>query len=226
MAEKSETTQCGTFLHIVGEEAINVYNTFQFTAEEVNKIDELKNKFKEYCEPRKNLPYIRHMFFTRAQGTGETIDAYVTDLKHKAKDCEFGDLTDSLIRDRIECGIKDDNVCARLLREEDLTLQKAIDTCRANEITSNQMKMLVEEVDENKISSVRNIKKRGKTVQSEQHTMECQHKAHTKCSRCGYQHEFKKCPAYGQMCKACNKRNHFAKMCKTQVSTKKKKYRQ
>ncbi len=168
VAEKSETVQCATFLHIAGEEAIKVYNTFQFTAEEVNKIDELKKKFKEYCEPRKNLPYIRHMFFMRAQGTGETIDAYVTDLKHKAKDCEFADLTDSLIRDRIVCGIKDDNVRARLLREADLTLEKAIDTCRANEITSNQMKMLVEEVDVNKISSVRNIKKRGKTLQSEQ----------------------------------------------------------
>ncbi len=81
---------------------------------------------------------------------------------------EFADLTDSLIRDRIVCGIKDNNVRARLLHEADLTLEKAIDTCRANEITSNQMKMLVEEVDVNKISSVRNIKKRGKTLQSEQ----------------------------------------------------------
>lgn len=122
VAEKSENVQCATSLHIAGEEAIKVYNTFQFTAE-VNKIDEVKKKFKEYYEPRKNLPYIRHMFFTRAQGTGETIEAYVTDLKHKAKDCESGYLTDSLIRDRIVCGIKDHNVHARLLREADLTLE-------------------------------------------------------------------------------------------------------
>jgi hypothetical protein len=66
----------------------------------------------------------------RSQSSEETIDSYVTDLKHKAKDCEFGDLTDSLIRDRIVCGIRDDNVRARLLREADLTLEKAIDTCR------------------------------------------------------------------------------------------------
>lgn len=36
-----------------------------------------------------------------------------------------------------------------------------IDTCRANEITSNQMKMLVELVDVNKISSDKYTKKRG-----------------------------------------------------------------
>ncbi len=93
---------------------------------------------------------------------------HTSQILNTKRKTEFADLTDSLIRDRIVCGIKDNNVRARLLREADLTLEKAIDTCRANEITSNQMKMLVEEVDVNKISSVRNIKKRGKTLQSEQ----------------------------------------------------------
>ncbi len=47
-------------------------------------------------------------FFTRAQGPNETIDAYVTDLKNKAKDCEFGRLTEDLIKDRIVCGVNND----------------------------------------------------------------------------------------------------------------------
>lgn len=42
------------------------------------------------------------------QGKSESIDAYVTDLKNKAKDCEFGQLTDLLIRDRIVCGVIND----------------------------------------------------------------------------------------------------------------------
>ncbi len=49
------------------------------------------------------------MFFTRAQKQSEIIDAYVTELKHKAKDCEFRQMHDSLIRDRIVCGIHDDD---------------------------------------------------------------------------------------------------------------------
>lgn len=48
VSEKSETVQCATFLHIAGEEAIKVYNTFQFTEGEMNKIAALKRKFKEY----------------------------------------------------------------------------------------------------------------------------------------------------------------------------------
>ena len=31
------------------------------------------------------------------------------------------------------------------------------------------------------------------------------------CGKCGY--EPRKCPAFGKICKNCNKRNHFAKKC-------------
>lgn len=155
VAEKSETVQCATFLHMAGEEAIKVGNTFEFSEEERNKIQVLKDKFKNYCEPRKNLPYIRHVFFTRSQGPAETIDMYVTDLKSKAKDCEFGDLHDSLIRDRIVCGVREDQLKGRLLRETDLTLKKAIDICRASEITSSQMKALNDEVNVHKVESIK-----------------------------------------------------------------------
>lgn len=86
IAEKSKEIQCATFLHVAGEEAIKVFNTLHFDEEEKNDIDVLKEKFRTYCEPRKNLPYIRHMFFARAQGQSETFDAYVTDLKDKARD--------------------------------------------------------------------------------------------------------------------------------------------
>lgn len=155
VAEKTEKVQCATFLHIAGEEAIKVFNTFVFRDGEQDKIEVLKEKFQDYCEPRKNLPYIRHRFFTRAQGPTETIDAYVTDLKNKAKNCEFEQLHDSLIRDRIVCGIRDDRVRSRLLGEADLTLEKAIDVCRASEITSSQVKVLNEEIEVHKIKTVK-----------------------------------------------------------------------
>ena len=204
----------------VKTEAIKVCNTFVLSDAEKDKIKALKEKVKDNCEPRKNLPYTRHMFFTKAQGPTETIDAYVTELKSKAKDCEFGLLHDSLIRDRIVCGIRDDSVRRRLLREADLTLEKAIDVCRANEITSSQVKMLNEEVEVHKIRPVNTAKteraEKGRTKpasQDEQKGFDC--------NRCGYKHEYKKCPAFGQTCKSCQKKNHFAKMCKAQGHTRK-----
>ncbi len=121
--------QVATFLHIAGVEARRVYNTFVIDDGDKDSIDVLQTKFKDYCEPRKNVTYTRHIFFTRNQSPYEPIDSYVTDLKNKAKPCEFGDLMDGLIRDRIVCGISNEPCRARLLRETNLTLVKAIDIC-------------------------------------------------------------------------------------------------
>lgn len=49
----------------------------------------------------------------------------------------------------------------RLLREADLTLDKAIDVCRASEITSSQAKVFNEEVEVHEIKTVKNANKDG-----------------------------------------------------------------
>ena len=36
-----------------------------------------------------------------------------------------------------------------------------------------------------------------------------------KCSKCGRDHPSKQCPAYGKVCHACRKLNHFAKCCRS-----------
>ena len=57
-----------------------------------------------------------------------------------AATCELESL--HLIRDRIVCGIKAQTLKERMLRENDLTLQKAIDICRAAETSRDQLKLL------------------------------------------------------------------------------------
>ena len=116
----------------------------------------MKTKFKEYCEPRKNLTCIRHVFFTRNQGQHESIDSYVTDLKTKPR--EFEHLSDGLIRDRIVCGIQNEGCRVRLLREAELTLIKAIDICRAQEVSSQQLKSL-KSTDEHSVHAIKQVRK-------------------------------------------------------------------
>ena len=57
----------------------------------------------------------------------------MTDLRNKASRCEFAELKDGLIRDRIVCGVNNDTVRARLLRESELCLETCINICRAPE---------------------------------------------------------------------------------------------
>ena len=61
------------------------------------------------------------------QHAGKSFDQYLTNLQTKAKSCEFHNLKDGLIRDKIVCGIVCDKTRSRLLRETDMILQKAIE---------------------------------------------------------------------------------------------------
>ena len=122
---KSNETKSAILLHVAGPEALEIYNTFAWGADADKK--KIMEKFAAYCTPRKNVTWDRHVFNSRTQQPGETIDQYVTDLRSKAKPCEFGTLTDSLIRDRIVCGVLSDQTRSRLLKKADLTLDGAID---------------------------------------------------------------------------------------------------
>ena len=162
--EKNAKTKASVFLHVVGEEALEVYNNFQFTEEaDKMKLDKILEKFEAYCIPKTNVTFERHRFFTCVQKTEETIDQYVTELRNRSKTCEFGGLTDSLIKDRLVCGIPDNSVRERLLREQDLNLEKAIRMCRAAETVKTQAKELFSEscnVDAVKRDAHRAFKKR------------------------------------------------------------------
>ena len=108
---------------------LEIFNTFGPSDEAKVKIDVVIKKFVEYCTLKKNVTYGRHMFNTRAQGATEGIDAYVTELRKLARNCEFGELHDSIIRDRIVSGIRNNEVRKRLLREKDLNLERAVEMC-------------------------------------------------------------------------------------------------
>ena len=137
---KDEETQCAVLLHTIGEEALQVYDTFTF-AESENKIDPVVEKLDAYCSPKKNVTYEHYLFFSCSQN-GRPIDVFVTDLRTKVKTCEFGTLHNSLIRDRIVCGIDNKNVRQRLLHNNELTLEAAINDIRAAETSKTRTEAL------------------------------------------------------------------------------------
>lgn len=85
IAEKDDSIKSSKFFHVIGPECLEIYNTFTWAADgDENKLEKNMEKFADYCNPRKNLTYERHIFNTRNQQPRENIDAYVTDFKHKA----------------------------------------------------------------------------------------------------------------------------------------------
>ena len=80
MARAPKQKAC-IFLHVVGEEALQVYNNFKFEEDKEYDLPTIVQKFETYCTPKKNTTYERHKFFTRNQKSDETIDQYVTELR-------------------------------------------------------------------------------------------------------------------------------------------------
>ena len=57
------------------------------------------------------------MFFSRDQEANEKSDAYLASLRRVAPSCEFAQLEEELIKDRIALGTKDGGVQAHMLTD-------------------------------------------------------------------------------------------------------------
>ena len=187
--DKGKDVQSMTLLHVIGPEAIEIYNTFEWSDNECQQCDKQKNihtvdcllrKFEQYCIPKKNVTIERHVFFLRSQSEGEAFDSFLNDVKLKARTCEFDKLKDSLIKDRIVGGIRNEAARARLLREPDLNLSKAENICRAAETTEKQLKLMSEECGIQAVASKTDLSNRVDRL----------------CNYCGKHHLPRKCPAY------------------------------
>ena len=207
--KKNKVTQAAILLHTCGPEGVDIYGTFVFSeGEDKDDIEIILKKFRDYCEPRKNIVYERYKFWSRNQQDSESVDQWATDLKRKASHCEFGSQSNDMIRDKVVFGIQNQGVKERLLREADLTLEKALDICRTSETTKQQISAM--QTTKPAEDEVYRIEKSKFQPSRQQHSS-----ASIQCDYCGTKHQPRQCPAYGKTCNRCSKRNHFSSVCKS-----------
>ena len=146
-----------------------------------------------------------------------SVDRFITELRQKSKDCEYGRNEDDMIRDKLVFSINDIRPKERLLRDIELTLRTAMDTCRSAELAKSQMKAMqtLQVVQDTAVDALR--KATGKTRTGSWNKSKTSSKGHvttTICHKCGNKHEPRQCPAYGAVCHTCGKNNHFSKVCR------------
>ena len=98
------------------------------------------------------------------------------------------------------CGVSNKKLQERLLREPELTLDRPIRICKADE-------------DTRKLDLNKKNKRQYKKFNPGNSNPNIKPKA--KCQYCGKFHEVCQCPAYGKKCLSCGKLNHFASVCLT-----------
>ena len=216
--EKSDKVKTSILLSCIGPKGREIYETFQFATEgDRFKLDTVLEKFTAYCNPRKNITIIRHKFFTYKQQEGQSFNDYIIELKKRSSECEFGNLQDSLVKDMIVCGVIDNSLRERLLRDADLTLDKAIASGHAAEETrlhAKELNSFQNNVEVNKVSRKQGYDVRKKTTSNK---FDKQSKRSwdviKRCKFCNSTHNRGQCPAYGKKCRACKQLNHFQMCC-------------
>lgn len=194
LTSQSKEYQKAVFLCTIGQSALDIHNSFHFNDDEDRaNVDTIISKFDEHFTGEINETYERFQFNRRAQQSGESFECYLTALRNLAKSCNFCKcMSESLIRDQVVLGIRDDNARKRLLQERKLDLKQCIDICRSTESANAQLGEISESFAS--VHKVENTK--GKPWKPRQKSKPVKE---NKCKFCLTTHAFRKelCPAWG-----------------------------
>lgn len=123
-------------LRDAGKEAVQVYYP-AMNKRKTLKYEPVIKQFAIYTTPLKNIIVERFIFNNKKQQESEPFNAFVTGLKKLIKSCEFGDQSNSVVRDTIVLEVTDINLLERMLREIDLSLSKAISIGKSSGINQD-----------------------------------------------------------------------------------------
>jgi hypothetical protein len=167
------------------------------------------------CTPASNEVIERYQIWHLSPGATESIDAFASALRAKAKTCYFGDQEAKLIRDRIVFTCPDKRTKEALIRADKLDLDGAIRICRAAETARDSMR----ELGESSLASSTGAASVAVVAASSQsslhgHPHDSRQRdrrapasmQHGACGNCGGTHEPRQCPAYGKECSKCHKK--------------------
>ena len=219
LEEKPAATQRAVFLHCIGPDARAKFKGFMLSDDERKDLTKIKKAFEDYCTPASNEVIERYQFWHLSPGATESIDAFVSTLRSKAKACNFGDQEAKLIRDRIVFTCPDKRTKEALIRADKLDLDGAIRICRAAETARDSMR----ELGASSSSSTSAVSVAAVTTSSSAHGHSHDSRQRDRrpplsqrgaCGNCGGNHEPRQCPAFGKECSKCRKKNHYARCCR------------
>lgn len=176
LSTKSSEVRAAVVLNLVGQDAMDVFDSLGLTNEQKKDYDEVLKAFDDFCKPKKNELYERYVFNKRDQKEGESFDTYLMDLRCLVRTCGYGVNEETMLRDRIVFGIFDDKLRKKLLETQNLTYANTVEKCRADEATCSYAK------DMKKAASIDEIKRDSgrKNTQQQQSQQQHQNKQHNR----------------------------------------------
>ena len=94
---------------------------------------ELSELLSNHFQPKKMVVAERFRFHRRFQLENESVMEFTAGLRTLSRDCNFGDFLNDALRDQFVCGLRSEALQSKLLAEDGLTLQRAIEIAKAQE---------------------------------------------------------------------------------------------
>ncbi|XP_078029629.1 uncharacterized protein LOC144465141 [Epinephelus lanceolatus] len=157
----------------------------------------------------------RWKFNTRNRKPEGSVSDYVAELRKLAQDCNYGESLTVMLRDRLVCGINDDRIQRRLLSEDGLTFDKALQFAQAMEAANRDIVDLHGMKEQGKWSRMAgSVNKVNDTRSKPQRDMKT-------CYRCGGDsHLAKDCRFANEKCHNCGKVGHIKRACRMKIGGK------
>ena len=155
----------------------------------------------------------RYKFNTCTRNPGESIASYVARLRDLTQYCEFGDTLELMLRDRLVCGVGNEQLQRRLLAEPELTFQKAMKLSQTFESAMQDARKLQDEPKHTPAVQVHALPEGAGNKSGPLHSQTSQ------CYRCGGNHRASSCKFKESICHHCKKKGHIAKQCRSRPKT-------
>ncbi|XP_077266438.1 uncharacterized protein LOC143899761 isoform X3 [Temnothorax americanus] len=198
--DKSNEWRANLLKNRIGTVGIEAIQNMSFDdTQDRDDMDVLIKKLEEYFNPPKKEVVERYQFFTRSKKQNESIERYISILKEKAKTCNFHDMTESIVRDKIILDTHDKILRKKFFEADDLDLSKLVAIYNDYNINTEKMKRVTAE---SKAEPTRFPQKPP------------DNNAKRVCWRCNHRHPLGKCFAWGSKCAKCGDVNHFTHCCK------------
>ena len=190
----------------VGDEGLRRYNAWSLDDSVRNDPDVIFKAFLDQLEPCEHFRVCRLKLMKYKQEINECLDDFVNRCKLLALKCDF---SEAEINERItELIIASTPIVEYqkelLQKDKGFTLKEALQLGRTYEAAASNVKQIQNmNINKNNCSDA-NISAIRSSYNKE-------------CYNCGKQHSFESksnCPAFGTVCKKCNKKNHWAIVCK------------
>lgn len=139
---KDDTIQVATLKTLMGKECKQVLHRLELTEDQLKKMKTILENLKKHFSPECNVLYERYLFHSADQQPSETIYQYMLRQRHLAESCKFAALHDEMVRNQLVLGCKDKAARARLFREKECNLQRAVEALRISEATQEQLKSI------------------------------------------------------------------------------------